>query len=62
MKKPEENLQIAKALHQTAAELRREAEALIEQARELRMKVERRWRIARPPNDNNGRKETVSQN
>jgi hypothetical protein len=56
-----QNLQMAKVLHKTSAELRREAEALIEQAGDLRLKAERRRSIASPTTREERRKGTSSQ-
>ncbi len=62
MRKPAENQEIAKVLQQTSADLRREAEAVLQQSRDLQAKIERRWKIARPRNGEERRKDSSSQN
>jgi len=57
-KELDENLQMAKRLHQTAAELRREAEALVAKPRDLTTEVEHRWAMVRPASDEDSRRDT----
>ncbi len=57
MRKPAENKDIAKALQETSTDLRREAEVLLQQSRDLKAEIERRWKIARPPNGEERRKQ-----
>ena len=56
MRKLQEILQTTKTLFHTSVELRRQADAMLEKARDLRLQVQHRRRTLRATNGGNSRK------